>query len=967
MQLNKEQREAVEHGEGPLLIIAGAGTGKTSVITERVKYLIEKELAKPSEILALTFTEKAAIEMEERIDRVLPLGYSDMWVTTFHSFGDRVLRESGIHIGLDPHFSLMNQTAAVKLIHDNLDRFNLKYFKPVSNPYKFLSEMVIHFSRLYDEDVTPQRYLKWAQNNLKKANPPAGGEEARIAAEQYLELANAFVVYENLKNEYSKLDFSDLISKTIKLFRERPNILRDYQNKFKYILVDEYQDTNYSQNILSDLMAERYKNITVVGDDDQSIYRFRGAAISNILQFRQKYTKSKVVTLIKNYRSGQNILDKAYELIKYNNPDRLEIAENINKELVSQTNYPGEIKFLHTNHISDEVQETTDEIIKLVEKDGYELSDIAILVRANSHIEPFITEFDKRGIDYQLNIPRKLFDQSDVQSLVAFWKVILENDDSVSLYQLLSLPPLDINLDKLSDINKFAKKNYLSLYEGIKQTNVEISDMEKVISLIEQSEKLLNKDSAGQILYNFIEQVGLMSKLLVPEDEQTQIMAENVSNLFDLLTKMEAQNTAKSVEEVIDWISLSLEMGDSPLVFSEIEDAGGVNILTVHGSKGLEFDAVFMPNLVHLRFPSMNRSDKLPIPEKLIAEKLPLGDFHEQEERRLFYVGMTRARKKLYFLASNFYGDSKSAKKLSPFIFEALGDEATSIEKSSQNKSKQLTLMDVVAQNGNLDKKYKQTTSHHSPIHIDYLSYSQIETFELCPLHYKMKYILNIPTPASASLSLGNSVHKSMQEIYLRAKADEKINKKVIGEILNNNWILEGYENKSHMLQAYEIAQDYLLGYLKKEFSEKILPKAVEQPFMVTLNKEGESPLKVGGKIDRIDKLSNNKIEIIDYKTSAKVLSSREVDKNPQLTMYALAASQIPDFPFQRDVKDIKLSLYFFEEQKKISTTRTHKDIKELIDHIFEVRSLIEKSDFSCSGHFFCQTCEFKDFCKVSS
>jgi DNA helicase-2/ATP-dependent DNA helicase PcrA len=352
--LNEEQKLAVEHGEGPLLIIAGAGTGKTTVVTERIKHLILKKSVLPSEILALTFTEKASREMEQRVDVALPYGYSDMWIETFHAFCERILRAEAIHIGLNPSFILMTEAENLLFLRKHLFDFQLSYFRPFGNPTKFLQGMLTHFSRLKDDDISPEQYIEFAKG-IPARNAPArhasqvkaGGSQSNAGGEQKakgsdeeitkeeiektIELANAFKTYEDLKAKNSVMDFSDLISNTLHLFRTRKNILKAYQEQFKYILVDEFQDTNYAQNEMAILLAGEKKNITVVGDDDQSIYRWRGAAIANMLQFRSHFPKASIISLTRNYRSTQNVLDSAYTLIQHNNPDRLETREHIDK------------------------------------------------------------------------------------------------------------------------------------------------------------------------------------------------------------------------------------------------------------------------------------------------------------------------------------------------------------------------------------------------------------------------------------------------------------------------------------------------------------------------------------------------------------------------------------------------------------------------------------------------------------
>ncbi|MFC1710292.1 ATP-dependent helicase, partial [Patescibacteria group bacterium] len=387
--LNKEQLVAVAYRKGPLLIIAGAGTGKTTVITERIKYIIEKDIAKPSEILALTFTEKAAREMEERVDIAMPYGYTNMWISTFHSFCDRVLRAEALHIGLDPRFKLMTEAESIQFVRDNLFEFNLNYFRPLGNPNKFVGGMLRHFSRLQDEDVAPSDYGKFVKKIKTRKSKNMDIQEIK----KWKELSDAFKKYEELKVGKGVMDFGDIIVNTLKLFRERKNILKSYQSQFKVVLVDEFQDTNYAQNELAMLISGKGgdANITVSGDDDQSIYRFRGAAISNIIQFRKNYPKAKIVVLTKNYRSTQVILNKAYELIGHNNPDRLEAVEKIDKKLKSQINKKGDdIVFIHKDRVENEADAVISEIQNLVEKGSYDYKDFAILVRANNHSEPFI-------------------------------------------------------------------------------------------------------------------------------------------------------------------------------------------------------------------------------------------------------------------------------------------------------------------------------------------------------------------------------------------------------------------------------------------------------------------------------------------------------------------------------------------------------------------------------------------------
>ncbi len=932
-KLNKQQLQAVKHTKGPLLIIAGAGTGKTTVITERIKYLITKGLAKPEEILALTFTEKGATEMETRIDVALPLGYGDMWVMTFHSFCDRILRESCIEIGLSSSYKLMTSAQSIDLIKRNLFDFNLDYYKPLGNPNKFIEGLLQHFSRLQDECVTPSDYISWVNSKLKIINSKLTQEE-KLEQKKYKELSEAFKFYTELKLKNNVLDFGDLITYTIKLFKDRSNILKKYQDKFKYILVDEFQDTNFAQNELVNLLGKKYRNITIVGDDNQSIYRFRGAAISNIIQFKKTYSDAKIVTLNENYRSTQKILDGAYRLIKHNDPDTLEYQLGISKKLLSANRLRStDIKLIHTKTGQEEAEEVVNEIVKLTTQNSqpYNYSDIAILVRANNHAESFIRVFENQGIPHQFLGPSKLFEKAEIVDLISYLKVLYDPEDSISFYRLLSSEVFDLTSLELIKIASTAKKNSLSIFEVVSE-----STNEKIVNLmqiIDNHLKMLKSETAGKILYDYLNEVGIYKKI-IEDSEDTK--AKNIAKFFDKIKAFEENSKDAGITAVVDYIDLLIEVGESPSVTDgDWQENNAVNILTVHSSKGLEFPVVFLVNLVGERFPSRERHEQIPIHEELIKEVLPKGDYHIQEERRLFYVGMTRAKERLYLTAAQYYrsgvntGDGVREKKVSPFVSEALGEvpilpiSNTTNAKLKQNyKNSKEKLM---------TKDQKQTT-------VDYLSVSQIETFKTCPLHYKLRYIYKLPTPPSASISFGVSIHDTLKKYYIDSTSD-------ILKIYKESFLEEGYINKKHKQEFFKKGENYLLGFLKNGYDKKTETISLEEKFNLKIKDctaKAANELKIGGTIDRIDDLGEGRYEIIDYKTGANIPTQKEVDKDMQLSFYALAVSTL----YKVDPEDIKLSLYYLDTQEKITTRRTKEDLEKLKLEIIEIKKEIEDSDF---------------------
>lgn len=974
--MNEDQKKAIIYNQKPLLIIAGAGTGKTWVITEKIKYLIAQKIARPEEILALTFTEKAAQEMQERVDKVMPYGYFQMIISTFHSFADQILKEEGNAIGLNSQFKLMTTAETVLFLKKNLFLFNLKYFRPLTNPEKFLLDLLNHFSRLQDENITPEEYLNWAKKNLNKKKKMQKNEEV-IEAEKYLELALAYKTYQFLKIKSQVMDFGDLIFYTIELFKKRPNILKNYQQKFKFVLVDEFQDTNIAQYELIKLLCPPKKNpkLTVVGDDSQSIYKFRGASVSNILNFMSDYPQAKLITLLKNYRSCQSILDAAYRLIQYNNPDTLEAKLKINKKLIAQKkDQEHSLNFIFTDSPEEEAEFVAKEILKLKEK--YQYQQIAVLSRANDHAEIFIRAFARYGIPYQFLGPGMLYKQPEIKDLIAYLKVLYNLEDSVSLFRVLNMEIFNLDSRDLNLLVSMAKNTTLSLFETIEvylsffypqiyQKEFEIykkylpllkketkETLFKIYSMINRHLKLAKKNSAGQILFYFLEDTGYLAKLVNYKTQKDEKIALNISKFFNKLKTYEMENEDASINAVVEYLEMSLQLGESPLVSTnDFNQINAVNILTVHSAKGLEFPVVFLVNLTSGRFPTYNRKEAIPIPEALIKEILPVGDFHLQEERRLFYVGLTRAMDKVYLTASRFYGEGKREQKISPFVFEALGEET--IKKlliKNETKKKQLILFDFF--------KEKEEPIIKEKINFENLSYTQIETFQLCPLQYKYQFISKIPTLPQASASFGESIHNTLYIFYQEFIKNKKINKERLIEIFNQQWIPIGYNSKLHQLKMKKEGEKILINFYEKFHHQNINIIGLEKKFKVKINNQ----ISVVGKIDRIDKIEKGKIEIIDYKTG-KVPEEKEIDKNLQLPIYALAVKNI--FSDNKRLDNIVLTFYYLSENKKISKVITNKEILKVKKKIVDIVESIKKSNFLPKVGPWCDFCPFQMICEA--
>jgi DNA helicase-2/ATP-dependent DNA helicase PcrA len=987
--LNKEQQQAVKYNKGPLLIIAGAGTGKTSVIVEKIKYLIKKKLTRPDQILALTFTEKAATEMEERVDQAMPYGYFQMNISTFHAFADQILKENGFQIGLSPSYRLMTEAETILLLKQNIFLFKLKYFRPLGNPNKFIEALLQHFSRLRDEDISPEDYLKWTNrlDSHLRGNDTDPDKE-KIEIEKYKELANAYQTYQKLKLKEGLMDFGDLVYYVLRLFKKRPNILKKYQQQYPFVLVDEFQDTNISQYQLIKLLFPTKTNpkLTVVGDDSQAIYKFRGASVSNIINFIKDYKTAKQITLRNNYRSNQTILDAAYKLIKNNDPDTLEFKLGISKNLIASknklptTNYPLQPTFYLADSVEDESDQVAKQILKLSK--SYKYSDFAILVRANNHSEPFVKSLVRAGIPYQFLGPGTLYKQPEVKDLIAYLRVLYNLEDSPSLFRLLYMDIYSLDKKDVSLLLTFAKKINQSLFNSIEiylsyfdvsihRSGYEIYKQDlpllksetkdkllKIYKMIIKHLNLLKTNTAGQIIYSFLEESGLLDTLTNYKTESQEKAVVNISNFFNKLKIFESEHEDASVFAVVDFINMSIEMGESPLISkTDISSFNAVNILTVHSAKGLEFPIVFLVNLTEERFPTRYKKETISIPEALIKEILPTGDYHIEEERRLFYVGLTRAKDQVFLSSSKFYGEGKRIRKISRFVLETLGEEIINQQLNIKKEQKsQLTIFDfkVTKQPSNQITKLPSTTYPLQPN----FSYSQLNSYKTCPLQYKYLYVLKIPTLPTASASFGTTIHKTLQNFYAEFIKNKKINKIKLIKIYKKNWIPIGYSSRSHEERMKKEGEMILNNYFDKYHNSSLNILGLEKPFKIKISDD----IFLSGKIDRIDKSKNNEIEIIDYKTGKKP-AERDLSKNMQLTIYSLAAQDKNSY--NKKLADINLTFYYLQTPEKITLKKSTEDLLKTKDEIIQIVKEIRKNEFNANPGKHCDFCSFKIICEA--
>jgi len=955
--VNAEQREAITYQDGPLLIIAGAGTGKTTVISRRIAWLVASGLAKMDEILALTFTDKASGEMTERVDILLPYGYTDVWISTFHAFGDRILRESALELGLNPDFQVLTRPEAGIFFKEHLFEFPLKIYRPLSNPTRFIDTILGLFSRLRDEDISPKEYLDYAKKLAKKSSE--GADEAKIEeAAKHLEVAATYEKYMQLLDKESKVDFGNQFYLALKVLRDHPSILHKYQQQFKYILVDEFQDTNFAQFQLLKLLAGEKKNISVVSDDDQCIFRFRGAAYSNILNFKQDYPEAKEISLIQNYRSTQVILDTAYTLIQNNNPERFEIKSGINKKLKGISKQGQAVEHLHFGTVSDEADGVAEIIEKKVKSGEREYGDFAILVRSNNDADPYLRSLNMKSIPWRFSGNQGLYSREEVRMCIAFLRIMNNLSDSVNMYYLASSEIYKMPLDDLSFCMNYAKRNNHSLY----YTFNNVSKIEQLQHISEKGEKTIKKlikdierylefsrgNTTGRLLYKFLNESNYLKNLVKHESLENEEKIKNVAKFFDMVRKFELVAREDRLIYFINHLDMLIDAGDDPATAEAELDESAVNVLTVHKAKGLEFPIVFMVSLVKGKFPWPKRGLRISFPEELVKDILPQGDFHIQEERRLFYVGMTRAQKELYLTSSLDYGTTRM-RELSPFVIEALGISKDKVKAIKSSAKEAISRFAPVKES----KKIRRKKIPADEV-LDLSAY-KIDDYATCPLKYKYVHVLRVPIMAHHTVLYGSAMHQVVERYYQYKIKKMKVSSEELLSWFDQALSSEGFEGMEHFKERSAKGRAALAEFYKREEKLSALPESIEQEFAFMLGKN-----RIRGRWDRIDRDGKDAV-IVDFKSS-QVKDQKEADKKTkkslQLSLYALAYKET------QGILPKAVKLYFLESGLIGSAEKDEDDFEELNSKIEEVAAGIREQKFAAKPTYMgCLNCAFNQIC----
>jgi DNA helicase-2/ATP-dependent DNA helicase PcrA len=957
--LNPRQKDAVTHGEGPLLVLAGAGTGKTAVITRRIAWLIASRRARPSEILALTFTEKAAAEMQERVDVLVPYGFADVSISTFHAFGRQLLSEHALTLGLPGEPRVLDQAQTLVFLREHLFELPLERLRPLPDPTRHLAALLALVGRARDEGVSPAEYASHAEGAAAAARDDADLEEAAL----HTEAASFYRAYLDLLARYGLCDYGQLQWLALRLLEDHPRARREIAGRYRYVLVDEFQDTNVAQLRLLTALAGGHRNLTVVGDDDQSIYRFRGAAYSNLRQFVETYPEAKRVVLVDNYRSTQPLLDASHRLVRHNDPDRLEAKIGVDKRLVARpearAGLPPEFQWFDTS--SSEAEFVAGRIRAAVESGERRFGDHAVLARTHAGGRAVLAALAYRGIPFRYAGNRGLYEADEVRACVHLLGAVADPDSSSALYHLAASEAYAVPAFDLARLSGQAQRAHRSLRE-IAERELANADPPEEGGLPETARRRLGacladlvalREAAvsrptGEVLYRFLQRSRWLERLsqsTAPADERK---VQNLARFFQVVRDFAGLVPEDRVTHFVRHIELLREAGDDPPQAEPDEEEDVVQVMTVHRAKGLEFPVVFLVDLEEGRFPTYRKPEPLPYPAALGRETPPVGDAHEQEERRLFYVAMTRARERLVLSGARDLGGKRMSKP-SRFVAEALGLAAPPAGKS---KASALEALSRHAPEAREEASALAPMAEHEPLS---LSQEHVADYLTCPLKYKLKHVLRMPLLPHHGVMYGQAMHHALQVHYRQELSGWPATEGDLLAAFAESWRPEGFLTREHEEARFVAGQETLRRFFARDARSPNRPAAIERDFRFQ-----RASVRLQGRFDRIDLRPEGPV-IVDFKTSDvrdAQAAERRAQENLQLRIYALAYRET------YGERPAAAELHFVETGLVGRLPVDDDVLGEAEEAIDEAAAGIRRREYHAApGYAACQMCAFRAVC----
>ena len=967
LQMNEAQRRAITHGQGPLLVIAGAGTGKTRVITERIRHLLDADASLGGEnILGLTYTKKAAGEMKSRVVRTCGERGRNVTMATFHAFCETLLKE------IDPKVTVLEDVDHWILLRRNMARLQLEKYRRLAEPGQFLGDFLRFFSRCQDELVSSEDFQSYAdeleedlQAERKQLDEDTYAERTENVALQK-EIARAYKASEELLNEKKYFSFGSLITWTVALLREDGAIRERFQQRYKHILVDEFQDTNIAQLELLQLLSPEPRNIVVVGDNDQAIYRFRGASFGSFKLFLERFAGWKTgqdltpyrVTLTENYRSTPNILRVATQVIAQN-----EVSSDFPNKVLSPTHPEGErIRLVELATEEEEALWVANELERL-HRVGNPWRDFAVLYRQHAHRDRLVEELAHRKIPFVIT-RLSILEHPLVRDVLAYLRLIAKPYDDIACARVLAAPAWHLEpVDLVRLAERTRKKRGTSLYDALQSPQSELpfnpsaATLSELLEFASAQRKNLKRRTAREILGALVEWLEI-PQLAGLRDRRY------VTQLAQFLKDWESKSDTRSLPEFLEYLDY-FEQAGGVICLDEDVPGDAVQLMTVHGAKGLEFSHVFLLRVNHGAFPPRERSPLFEFPVKLMKEELPAGQFHIQEERRLFYVALTRAERKLTITTL-----TEKKGKMPTFIEDILMEPSVKRRDVLQIAPKVRPREETAGAAGgtnngaslfpSLSKRprifsriadWAETFHPPSPEPLK-LSASAVDNYRKCPQQFLFSRMWSLKEGPQATLTYGSVMHTTIKRIVDQLRKGVKLPFDEVARIFDTEWTSAGFED------------DYQEGEYKKDGIEQLrafLTTLLENPpEILEQEKAFELPLEnnviINGRIDQINSLGRNDVEIVDYKTGK---SRKEADarRDLQLSIYAIAAKEI------LELNPVRLVFHYLQNNQTQVTTRNAKQLDEAQKVIQEAAADIRAGSFSPKPGYACRTCAYEPIC----
>jgi ATP-dependent DNA helicase UvrD/PcrA len=978
VKLNPEQRQAVEHGDGPLLVIAGPGSGKTRVITERIVHLLGTvPHLQPENILALTFTDKAAGEMKRRVRESLPAMQTAPFIATFHAFCYHVLREH--------HFErqLLDKVDVWIFLRRRMEQLGLDFYQKLAEPGAFLHDLNDFFSRCQDELIEPAEFdgfvQKYARDLAQQAKVAEPAERARLEheAEKKREIARVFRASRRLLEEANRSSLGSIIPEAVRLFDREPEVLRRFRESFRYVLVDEFQDTNFAQVELLRRLVALPSNITAVGDDDQAIYRFRGAAHGAFDMFGRAYPGHQTVYLNRNYRSTRKILRVVEVVIGKN--DRYVRKPKLKME--KEEGPP--VYLLESSEPRSEAFWVGEEIARL-ESRGTKLGDVAVLYRAHTHRDLLVEEFRRRKMPFAIR-GLSVLSTVIIRDLVAYLRLVDSPHDNISLTRVLVATDWRFPEELAFEIRQQAAKNRCSLYDALQARErslftdeLKATGWPELKKLLRDLKRFAERAPVTSLLDELIARLGLT--FLPSDPDQAYVNA-----FRNFLADWKKNSQTPRLAEFMEYFQYFVEAGGKIEAPEPAEASGAVQMMTVHAAKGLEFPVVFILSVSPRRFPHPQQKPVIEFPDELRKGPQPPADIHLQEERRLFYVATTRAEQRLYVSSVGKHG-----RRPSVFVDDLLSDPAVRARdikrievpeippgelrkltsprpRAAAQAARQRGLFQDPVDSGRVYPPLAEWAARPPALDPDgklRLSATAIEDYLSCPLKFKFNHYLKIPTGPQPALTFGNIMHACVRQYFkLRRKSVPEFAE--VEAFYEASWKGAGFED-SYQEQTYKRAGvEQLRSFVEDQNARPVAADAVkmEQHFVLDLD-----DVVLEGRIDQINPLGwlpgeeghaparRLPVELVDYKTG-KPRSQKDADKSLQLSVYALAAR------YHLGLEPERLTFYNLTNNQPVSSVRTDHDLEEVRRQVRKVAAEIRSLFFPPTPGFVCKYCDFVPLC----